>query len=65
MSNSCERDPMASVEPIVPKREFMGDTAAVVALLDRILHHAHVLKFGPRSWRMKQHADLRTQEVTQ
>jgi len=26
---------------------------AVTALLDRLLHHAHVLKCGPRSWRTK------------
>ena len=30
---------------------LLGDTAAVTALLDRLLHHAHVLKCGPRSWR--------------
>ena len=30
-----------------------GATAAVTALLDRPLHHAHVLKCGPRSWRTK------------
>jgi len=22
-------------------------------MLDRLLHHGHVLKFGPRSWRTK------------
>jgi len=26
---------------------------AGTALLDRLLHHAHVLKCGPRSWRTK------------
>jgi len=25
----------------------------VLAMLDRILHHGHVLKCGPRSWRTK------------
>src|SRR5262249_23590630 len=34
----------------------LGDTAAVTALLDRLLHHAHVLKCGPRSWCMRHHA---------
>jgi len=38
------------------------DTAAVTALLDRLLHHAHVLKCGPRSWRTKVQTDLRTDE---
>lgn len=34
-------------------RKLLGDVAAVTAMLDRILHHGHVLKFGPRSWRTK------------
>jgi hypothetical protein len=38
--------------------------AAVTALLDRLLHHAPVLKRGPRSWRTKIHTDLRAEEVT-
>ena len=40
-------------------------TAAVTALLDRLLHHAHVLKCGPRSWRTKVHTDLRPEAPTQ
>jgi len=35
----------------------LGQTAgrqrAVSAMLDRLLHHGHVLKCGPRSWRTK------------
>jgi len=27
--------------------------AAVTAMLDRLLHHGHLLKCGPRSWRTK------------
>jgi hypothetical protein len=38
---------------------LLGDNAAVTALLDRLLHHAHVLKCGPRSWRTKVQPDLR------
>ena len=30
-----------------------GDVAAVGSMLDRLLHHGHVLKCGPRSWRTK------------
>jgi DNA replication protein DnaC len=41
-----------------------GDTAAVTALLDRLLHHAHVLSCGPRSSRTKVQTDLRTEEGT-
>jgi len=33
-------------------------TAAVTALLDRLLHHAHVLKCGLRSWRTKLQGDF-------
>ena len=37
--------------------KLLGDTAAVVALLDRLLHHAHVLTCGPRSWRTRLQGD--------
>ena len=44
----------ADVEsPVDDWGKLLGDTAAVTALLDRLLHHAHVLKCGPRSWRTK------------
>jgi DNA replication protein DnaC len=33
--------------------KLLGDAAAVSAMLDRLLHHGHVLKCGPRSWRTK------------
>jgi DNA replication protein DnaC len=56
---------MASNRHVDEWGKLMGDTAAVSALLDRILHHAHVLKCGPRSWRMKEHTDLRSQEAAQ
>jgi hypothetical protein len=36
-------------------------SAAVTALLDRLLHHAHILKCGPRSWRTKTGTDLRAE----
>jgi len=35
-------------------------TAAVSSMLDRILHHGHVLKCGPRSWRTKTAAAVAT-----
>lgn len=40
----------------------LRDDAAVTALLDRLLHHAHVLKYGPRSWRTELGASLREPE---
>jgi DNA replication protein DnaC len=53
---------ITSNRPVDDWGKLLGDTAAVTALLDRLLHHAHVLKCGPRSWRTKVHTDLRTEE---
>lgn len=55
---------LTSNRPVEDWGKLLGDTAAVTALLDRLLHHAHVLKCGPRSWRTKTHADLRQEAVT-
>jgi len=43
---------LTSNRPVEDWGKLLGDTAAVSALLDRILHHAHVLKCGPKSWRI-------------
>ena len=55
---------LTSNRPVDDWGKLLGDTAAVTALLDRLLHHAHVLKCGPRSWRTKVQTDLRTEDVT-
>src|SRR5689334_5432954 len=55
---------LTSNRPVEDWGKLLGDTAAVTALLDRLLHHAHVLKCGPRSWRTKVQTDLRTDEGT-
>ena len=52
---------LTSNRPVDDWGKLLGDTAAVTALLDRLLHHAHVLKCGPRSWRTKLHTDLRSE----
>ena len=39
---------LTSNRPVEDWGKLLGDTAAVTALLDRLLHHAHVLKCGPR-----------------
>jgi DNA replication protein DnaC len=54
---------LTSNRPVDDWGKLLGDTAAVTALLDRLLHHAHVLKCGPRSWRTKVHPDLRPEEA--
>jgi len=55
---------LTSNRPVDDWGKLLGDTAAVTALLDRLLHHAHVLKCGPRSWRTKAQANLRQEETT-
>jgi len=35
--------------PVKDWGKLLGDVAAVTAMLDRLLHHGHVLKCGPRS----------------
>ena len=50
---------LTSHRPVDDWGKLLGDTAAVTALLDRLLHHAHVLKCGPRSWRTQLHTDVR------
>ena len=52
---------LTSNRPVEDWGKLLGDTAAVTALLDRLLHHAHVLKCGPRSWRTRVQTNLPTQ----
>ena len=49
---------ITSNRPVEDWGKLLGDTAAVAAMLDRLMHHAHVLKCGPRSWRTKLQTDL-------
>jgi DNA replication protein DnaC len=44
---------LTSNRPVEDWGKVLGDTAAVSAMLDRLLHHGHPLKCGPRSWRTK------------
>ena len=44
---------LTSNRPVDDWGKLLGDSAAVTAMLDRLLHHGHVLKCGPRSWRTK------------
>jgi DNA replication protein DnaC len=52
---------ITSNRPVQDWGKLLGDSAAVTAMLDRLLHHGHVLKCGPRSWRTKM--DLLDQEA--
>jgi DNA replication protein DnaC len=44
---------LTSNRPLEDWGKLLADAAAVSAMLDRLLHHGHVLKCGPRSWRTK------------
>jgi DNA replication protein DnaC len=44
---------LTSNRPVEDWGKLLGDTAAVTAMLDRLLHHGHILKCGPKSWRTK------------
>jgi len=53
---------LTSNRPVDDWGKLLGDTAAVSALLDRMLHHAHLLKCGPRSWRTQRNKSLQVTE---
>ena len=53
---------LTSNRPVDDWGKLLGDTPAVTAMLDRLLHHGHLLKCGPRSWRMREHQDLHSEE---
>jgi DNA replication protein DnaC len=53
---------VTSNRPVEDWGKLLGDTTAVTALLDRMLHHGHVLKCGPRSWRMKKGENLNAEQ---
>ncbi len=53
---------ITSNRPVEDWGKLLGDTAAVSALLDRLLHHAHVLSCGPRSYRTQLRSDLPKKE---
>ena len=44
---------LTSNRPVDDWGKLLADVAAVGAMLDRMLHHGHVLKCGPKSWRTK------------
>jgi DNA replication protein DnaC len=52
-----------SNRPVEDWGKVLGDAAAVAAMLDRLLHHGHVLKCGPRSWRTKPSENLQQEQA--
>jgi DNA replication protein DnaC len=53
-----------SNRPVDDWGTVLGAAAAVAAMLDRLLHHGHVLKCGPRRWRTKIVEALPAEEAT-
>jgi DNA replication protein DnaC len=49
----CASTLVTSNRPVEDWGKLLGDAAAVSAMLDRLFHHGHLLKCGPRSWRTK------------
>jgi len=48
---------LTSNRPIEDWSTLLGDVVVVAPLLDRIMHHGHLLKFDGRSWRLKEAAE--------
>lgn len=54
---------MTSNRPVEDWGKVLGDNAAVTAMLDRLLHHGHVIRCGPRSYRTRLHQPTLPQET--
>jgi len=46
---------LTSNRPVDEWGKLLGDTATVTAMVDRLLHHGHIIRCGPRSWRTRGH----------
>jgi len=45
--------------------KLLGDVVVVTPLLDRLMHHGHLLKFEGKSWRLKEAANRVARRTTQ
>jgi hypothetical protein len=43
--------------------KLFGDAVIVTPLLDRLMHHGHLLKFVGKSWRLKESAERLARRV--
>lgn len=50
---------ITSNRPVEDWGKMLGDTAAVTGMIDRMLHRGHVLKCGPRSYRLQARTTLK------
>jgi DNA replication protein DnaC len=47
---------ITSNRPVEDWAALLGDVVVVTPLLDRLMHHGHLLKFEGKSWRLKESA---------
>jgi DNA replication protein DnaC len=47
---------ITSNRPLEAWTRLLGDVVVVTPLLDRLMHHGHLLKFEGKSWRLKEAA---------
>ena len=47
---------VTSNRPVDDWARLLGDTVVVTPLLDRLMHHGHLLKFDGKSWRLREAA---------
>jgi hypothetical protein len=47
---------VTSNRPFDDWSKLLGDVVVVAPLLDRLMHHGHLLKFEGKSWRLKEAA---------
>jgi len=53
---------MISNRPIEDWPKTLGDAATTSALLDRLMHHAHMLSFQGKSYRLEENWKCRQEE---
>ena len=53
---------ITSNRPLEDWPKLLGDTVVVTPLLDRLMHHGHLLKFDGKSWRLKEAASRLAKE---
>jgi DNA replication protein DnaC len=47
---------ITSNRPLDDWTRLLGDAVVVTPILDRLMHHGHLLKFEGKSWRLKEAA---------
>ena len=56
---------VTSNRPLEDWAKLLGDVVVVAPLLDRLMHHGHLLKFEGKSWRLRESATRVARRTTQ